>query len=211
MKMESRVIFGLIGLALAMTTLAGKRSTPPVAKVHPLSAPHPLPKAPEMTLERGLATEWTEIRIACARYVECAGNAPGNQLLITRKDGRMMIGGSEEISIEKFREIPGRPLENDEFDKIVNKLRPFYELAKSETAEAKPFNSFPPEERERELATYYKMLDRPYLRSNSHIFYVQFDPDTAEMTIQESFTDPRSAEGYENWLQKTWRELDAVP
>ena len=206
----SKVIFGLIGLALAMTTFACTRSKTPVAKVRPVSAPHALPNAAEMTLERVLATDWTEVRVACARYVECAGPATGNQLRITRKDGRMMIGGREETALGKFREIPERPLKQDEFDEIVNKLQLYYGLAKSETAEAKPFDSFPPEERERELAAYYKMLGRPYLRSNSHIFYVQFDPNTAKMPIQEFFTDPRSAQGYENWLKKTWKWINAM-
>ncbi len=205
------MIFGLIGLALAMTTLACKRSKPPVAEVHPVSAHHPLPKAPEMTLERCLAMEWTEVRVAYGRYEECAGPTVGDQVLITRKDNRMMIGGREEISIGKFREIPERLLEKDEFDEIVNKLRQFYGLAKSETAEAKAFDSFPSGQRERELAAYYKILGRPYLGSCSDIFYVQFDPNTAKMPIQEFFTDPRSAQGFKNWLQKTWKGRDAMP
>ncbi|MGL5020348.1 MAG: hypothetical protein ACRDBP_19585 [Luteolibacter sp.] len=207
----SKLIFSMIGLVLAMMTFACKRSKPPVAEIRPVSAHHLLPEAPEMTLESGLATEWTEIRVACARWVECAGTATGNSLLITRKDGRMMIGGSEEIALGKFRELPGRPLEKDEFDEIVNKLRRFYGLAQSERAEAKPFDSFPPEERKKELAAYYKLLGRPYLMSNSHIFYVQFEPDMAKMLVEESFTDPRSAQGYKNWLEKTWKGLEAVP
>jgi hypothetical protein len=206
----SKVIFGLIGLALALTTFACKRSEPPVAEVHPARAPDPLPKAPEVTLERSLATEWTEIRVAYAWHEECYGTAVGDQLLITRKDERMMISGREEITFGKFRKIPERPLEKDEFDQIVNKLRQFHALANSETAEAKPFESFAPEERERERAAYYKMIGRPYFGPTSCYFYVQFDPNTAGTTIQQSFTDPRSANGYKNWLQKTWKWIEAV-
>lgn len=211
MKIESKVIFWLSGLAIAMTTLACKRSKPPVVEVRPASTPHPLLKAPEMTLERGLATEWTEIRVAYARYEECAGIDILDQLLITRKDDRMMIGGRKATTLFKFLEIPERPLEKDEFDEILNKLRLFYGLAKSETAEVKPFDSFPPGKRERELAAYYKVLGRPYLGSDTRYFYVQFDPNSAGMTIRESFTDPRSAGGYRKWLQKTREGRGAVP
>lgn len=205
------MIFGLIGLVLTMTTFACKRSQSPVTKARPASAPHPLPKAPEVTLERGLATEWTEVRVAYAYYVECAGTAIGDQFLITRKDDRMMINGRKEIALGKYQQIPERSLEKDEFDEIVNKLRLFYRQAKSETSEAKPFDSFPPDERERELAAYYRMLGRPYLESEPVYFEARFDPNTAGMTIRERFTDPRSAHDYRSWLQNTWKGRDSSP
>ncbi|MES2658299.1 MAG: hypothetical protein V4689_06755 [Verrucomicrobiota bacterium] len=179
---------------------------PPLAE---LGGPHAAPRLPKTartepkigTLEEGFKTSWTKISVAFAADDGCTGLQRQHELVISRKDDKMTIQGSERVSYDKTVETPERSLDMLEFDEIVKKLGEFQQAANRELDVGEHFSALPREERLREMEAYEQEHGSRYGGFGGVYFFVQFDTLKPDVVVKSAFTESKSVEDYIEWIR----------